>query len=67
MTVTMIEKVVDFPDVQYCVEVGASSDGPVVQVTFDGFADTANADYFARYILEMLVLNTRGSPSGYVN
>ena len=67
MTIDMTEKAVDFPDVQYCVEVGASFDGPVVQVSFDGFVDAEHADYFARYILKMLELNAKGSPSGYIN
>jgi hypothetical protein len=67
MTIDMTEKVVDFPGVQYCVEIGASFDGPMVQVSFDGFADAEHADYFARYILKMLELNAKGSPSGYTN
>jgi predicted secreted protein len=61
------EGAAEFPSVQYCVEVGASFDGPVVQVSFDGFLDGEHADYFARYILKMLELNAKGSPSGYMN
>ena len=65
MTAALTE--VDFPGVQYCVEVGAGFDGPIVQVSFDGFVDAEHADYFARYILKMLELNAKGSPSGYMN
>jgi len=67
MTIDTTERVVDFPGVQCCVEIGTSFDGPTVQVSFDGFADAEHADYFARYILKMLELNAKGSPSGYMN
>ena len=63
----LTEKAAEFPGVQYCVEVGAGFEGPVVQVLFDGFADAEHADYFARYILKMLELNAKGGPSGYMN
>ena len=63
----LTENAADFPGVQYCVEVGAGFGGPMVQVSFDGFVDVEHADYFAKYILKMLELNGRGSPSGYMN
>ena len=58
----LTEKAIEIPGVQ-----GAGFDGPIVQVSFDGFVDAEHADYFARYILKMLELNAKGSPSGYMN
>jgi len=46
------------PGVDYSVFVGEMDGGPVVNVTFAGFADRDHAGWFAKYIGLLLELNS---------
>jgi hypothetical protein len=55
------------PGVNYSVEVSNDLGELTVDVSFSGFSDPVHADWFAKYILSLLELNGRESPSGFAN
>jgi hypothetical protein len=55
------------PGVNYSVEVSNNLGELTVDVSFSGFSDPSHAGWFAKYILSLLELNGRESPSGFEN